>query len=68
MDGETKRLSHLTIQQIYKLKPEIFNEPFKFITCVRNPYDRLVSEYYYLSGNLMVNVVTLYLVLANNVY
>ena len=39
-----KFLQHLTIQEIYKVKQKEFSN-YKKISFVRNPYDKIVSEY-----------------------
>ena len=44
--GQTKDkiLQHLKIEEIKKLKKKEF-ETFKLVSFVRNPYDRIISEY-----------------------
>lgn len=48
IDGTFRRASHCTLEEIYKLKPEVKSEEFKKISMIRNPYDRFISEYFHL--------------------
>lgn len=45
-DGKYRRASHCTAQEIRNLHPEVF-ESYQKITVVRNPFDKIVSEYYH---------------------
>tara|TARA_Y100001972_G_scaffold124261_1_gene173058 strand:- start:1739 stop:2377 length:639 start_codon:yes stop_codon:yes gene_type:complete len=42
-----RRSSHCTSEEVKVLYPERYEKYFK-ITCVRNPYDRMASEYFHL--------------------
>jgi len=47
---EAKNLQHFSIKELKKLlDPEFFNSAFKF-SVIRNPYHRIVSEYFYIKA------------------
>jgi REP element-mobilizing transposase RayT len=52
--GKPRRASHCTFEEIQSILQ--FNiEEFDKITCVRNPYDRIKSEYYFLKKNNVIH-------------
>lgn len=50
MRNKPRRSSHCTLEEIKFFMHDDIGE-YKIITCVRNPYDRIKSEYYFLKNN-----------------
>lgn len=47
LDGNWRRSSHCTAEEINTIFPNIF-DTYRVVTVVRNPFDRMVSEFYHL--------------------
>jgi hypothetical protein len=55
-DNEFGWLNHLTLEETLILKPDFDYNTFNIFTIIRNPWDRLLSEYYWKSSISDLNI------------